>query len=170
MVKRIVSMCAKNVVSLCPGEFSGTSKARRCFTTFTESPPIDYNLFLTKLSKSRRPSAVREMVPFLRVPGMISLAAGTPNPVAFPFRALTFNVPINPVNFDVSNESDMHEISLTPEELEMALQYSPSNGIAPFVDILKKWHFNEHKPPYASGPNDDNFDLVVSTGTCAFFL
>ncbi len=45
----------------------------------------DYESFLTRRSKARKPSAIRALQPLLRIPGMISLGGGFPNPSSFPF-------------------------------------------------------------------------------------
>ena len=140
---------------------------------------IDHTQFLTDVSKCRKPSAVREIQPLLRVPGMISLAAGTPSAKAFPFLDISFQIPTNPIIKHTCSSNDcsepesaysitpnITELSLTQSELNMALQYSPTSGVPPFVELLKTWHFKEHSPPYASEALDvQNFDLIVSTGS-----
>ena len=129
--------------------------------------PADYDSLLTDVSRNRRPSAVREITPLTRLPGMIALATGLPNASAFPFKHLSFQVPINPLVCDFSNASNLHEISLSQEELDIALQYSATNGLPSLISFLKDYHLTLHSPPYVS-PNDSNsseFDLIVSTGS-----
>jgi len=45
----------------------------------------DYAEFLSPSSRERRPSAIRALMPLLKLPGMISLGGGMPNPSTFPF-------------------------------------------------------------------------------------
>lgn len=52
----------------------------------------------------------------MSLPGMISLGGGLPNPMLFPFKKLTMQL------------EDGTDLALTPDELSVALQYSPTPG------------------------------------------
>jgi hypothetical protein len=49
----------------------------------------DYATYFSTAAAQRRPSAIRALMPLLKVPGMISLGGGMPNPETFPFKKLT---------------------------------------------------------------------------------
>lgn len=97
---------------------------------------VDYDRFLTPLSKRRQPSAIRSLQPLVKLPGMISLGGGMPAPQLFPFKALSFRI------------DSGQEIALTPEQLAEALQYSPTPGLPAFVAQLSALQKREHSPPY----------------------
>jgi len=92
----------------------------------------DYNRFLTPMSLRREPSAIRSLMPLLKIPGMISLGGGLPNGNMFPFKSLSFSL------------SDGTVIDLTPDELAEALQYSPTPGLPRLVDHLYRLQAREH--------------------------
>ena len=56
----------------------------------------------TRRSRARKPSPIRALMPLMRIPGMISLGGGLPNPECFPIEgiSLTFSdgktVPMTP--------------------------------------------------------------------------
>jgi kynurenine/2-aminoadipate aminotransferase len=51
-------------------------------------------------------------MPLVKLPGMISLGGGMPNPITFPFKSLSFQL------------NDGHELTLSGSELVEGLQYS----------------------------------------------
>ena len=56
---------------------------------------------------------------------MISLGGGLPHPSLFPFKALSVELNCGTV------------VDIPAEDLQGALQYSPTNGLVSFVDRLK---------------------------------
>lgn len=60
--------------------------------SFLYLPVADYNSYLSAISAARQPSAIRALVPFMNLPGMISLGGGVPNPATFPIDGLTFSM------------------------------------------------------------------------------
>jgi len=52
----------------------------------------DYATYLSSAASRRKPSAIRALMPLLKVPGMISLGGGMPNPDTFPFKKLTVRI------------------------------------------------------------------------------
>ena len=52
----------------------------------------DYSGFLSNASLKRQPSAIRALMPLLKIPGMISLGGGMPNPQTFPFKKMIVEV------------------------------------------------------------------------------
>lgn len=101
--------------------------------------------YLTSTSSRRKPSAIRALQPLMKVPGMISLGAGSPNPGLFPFTGIEFSV----------GES---KYALSQTEIRDALQYSPTPGIPALISELQNLQQREHSPPYA------DFSVLTSTG------
>jgi tryptophan aminotransferase len=73
---------------------------------------IVYSSFLSKVALGRKPSAIRSLYPLMNLPGMISFAAGVPNPKTFPFKTCSFSL------------KDGTEIEFSPKQLDDALQYT----------------------------------------------
>lgn len=53
---------------------------------------LPYLSYLTASCLARKPSAIRALLPLTKLPGMISLAGGMPNPETFPITRLAFDV------------------------------------------------------------------------------
>ena len=51
--------------------------------------PLDVQRYLSPYGARREPSALRQLVPIMAIPGMISLGGGMPNPHLFPFESQT---------------------------------------------------------------------------------
>jgi kynurenine/2-aminoadipate aminotransferase len=76
--------------------------------------PIAYESYLTARALARRPSPIRALMPLVGLPGMISLASGSPNPALFPFAKLSVTL------------MDGTAAELPEALLKEALQYSPT--------------------------------------------
>jgi kynurenine/2-aminoadipate aminotransferase len=131
--------------------FSTQSAAlfRRCLST--KRIITDYGPYLSEISSRRQPSAIRKLMPLMAQEGMVSLGGGLPNPSLFPFQSLQFSV-TNPENGSASEV-----LTLSPEELKVALQYSPTPGLPKFVDQLKDLQKREH--------GDGEYDVTVTVGS-----
>ena len=57
-------------------------------------------------------SAIRSLFPLMKIPGMVSLAGGVPNPLTFPFESCSFKL------------RDGTSIELQTKKLNEALQYT----------------------------------------------
>lgn len=88
-----------------------------------------------------KPSAIREIFKVLADPSVISLAAGSPDPVSFP-------------------KTEMAEIGaeIFANETAVALQYGTTEGYQPLRDLTAK----RLKEKYNIGTEDD--DLIITTG------
>lgn len=96
--------------------------------------------FSDKVTKLQA-SAIREILKFTSVPGVISFAAGNPAPEAFPTERIA----------EISAE-------LLKDDPILALQYNITEGYAPLRDFLKKWLAS--KKCY----NADFDDIIVTSG------
>ena len=120
----------------------------------------DYTEFFSDVSRKRQPSAIRSLMPLLQVPGMISLGGGLPNPATFPFKSLTVEL------------KNGEKYTLSDSTLDVALQYSPTNGLPSFLAHLETlrqvYHTLDGKE--GSGTNGD-YGIprvsMVSTGSTA---
>lgn len=88
-----------------------------------------------------KPSAIREILKFTGMPGVISFAAGNPAPEAFPTEKIAS-----------ISEQLLHENPV------LAMQYSVTEGYTPLRDTLKK--IMEEKNCYS--PETD--DLIITSG------
>ncbi|KAH8100867.1 PLP-dependent transferase [Cristinia sonorae] len=95
-------------------------------------PEAFYQQFLSQLSINRTDDAIRALMPLESRPGLISLLVGKPNTSCFPIKSLSFSAQ------DPCDSSKEIPITLSPEELEVGLQYSPTTGIPNLVDWLYK--------------------------------
>lgn len=100
---------------------------------------MDYK-FSDKVTKLQA-SAIREILKFTSVPGVISFAAGNPAPEAFPTERIA----------EISAE-------LLRDDPVLALQYSITEGYTPLRDFLKQWLAS--KNCY----NSDFDDVIVTSG------
>lgn len=96
--------------------------------------------FSDKVTKLQA-SAIREILKFTSVPGVISFAAGNPAPEAFPTEKIA----------EISEE-------LLRDDPILALQYNITEGYTPLRDFLKQWLAS--KNCY----NSDFDDVIVTSG------
>ncbi len=105
-------------------------------------------LRLSSRARRRTPSPIRELMPYLRVPGMISMGGGYPNPVTFPFE-----------NVELALAGQDDPVELSGEELAAAMQYGATPGYPGLLDELVRWH--RHK----DGVELDTAEILVLTGS-----
>ena len=84
---------------------------------------------LAKRAQGKQPSLIRELLKFARLPGMISLGGGYPNPDTFIFSSVA-------LNFKGSEKV----IELKGDNLIAASQYGPSRVDPSLEPLLKDWH------------------------------
>lgn len=99
------------------------------------------NYQFTESIANLAPSAIREILKYSSVPGMISFAAGNPAPEAFPTEDIA----------KISNK-------ILTENPIGALQYSITEGYAPLRDTMKNYMKTKHN----SFSDDD--DLIITSG------
>ncbi|HEY3447902.1 MAG TPA: PLP-dependent aminotransferase family protein [Myxococcales bacterium] len=83
---------------------------------------------LARRAQGKAPSPIRELVPLMKLPGMISLGGGYPNPDTFVFSRVE-------VGFKQGAK-----IVLEGKELIAASQYGPTDGQPELVQSLLEWH------------------------------
>lgn len=93
------------------------------------------------------PSPIRKLAPLMRLPGMVFLGGGYPNPQTFGFAD---------VNLTFKNGSTYN---LTAAELSSACQYGPTDGQQELIPLLQQWQQAK------DGVVLDNQQLVVLNGS-----
>ncbi|KAG0338505.1 hypothetical protein BG000_003850 [Podila horticola] len=107
---------------------------------------IDYQHFLSESSKARKPSAIRRLIPLTKIPGMISLGAGAPNPDLFPFEGISISL------------KGGETLDIDAKVLSDSLTYGPSDGIPQLNQWLRDLQTLQHEPPR-------EFGLTIGTGS-----
>ena len=102
---------------------------------------------LAERAQGKAPSPIRELVPLMKLPGMISLGGGYPTPSTFVFGR---------VEAGFKNGT---KIVLEGAELAAASQYGPTDGAPELKQSLLDWH--KHKDGVALEPDQ----LVVLNGS-----
>eukprot|EP00002_Diphylleia_rotans_P006209 TRINITY_DN1555_c0_g1_i1.p1 TRINITY_DN1555_c0_g1~~TRINITY_DN1555_c0_g1_i1.p1 ORF type:complete len:349 (-),score=71.69 TRINITY_DN1555_c0_g1_i1:137-1183(-) len=115
----------------------------------TATPKINYEAFLSRNSRARKPSAIRALLPLMSQPGMISLGGGLPNPEAFPFSGFTATL------------KSGEKIELTPEQVNASLQYSATQGIPDLVQKIKDLQRRYHEPKFST----QDWDIHITNGS-----
>eukprot|EP00042_Codosiga_hollandica_P020633 m.67510 g.67510 ORF g.67510 m.67510 type:complete len:538 (+) comp49974_c0_seq2:8-1621(+) len=110
--------------------------------------PVDYSKFLSEISRARRPSPIRELQPLFAIPGILSLGGGNPNAKTFPIGGLSFSLKDNAT-----------QISVSPQEMDAALNYGSTAGVESLLTQLKDMQRREHDSP------QKNSEIVVCTGS-----
>nr|GAT43361.1 PLP-dependent transferase [Mycena chlorophos] len=134
-------------------------------------PESFYADFLSDVAKSRLPSAIRSLLPLEATPGLISLLAGKPNPVSFPFTSFTFTARAPP-NANGESTSRDSTISLSDADLAAALQYGPTNGFPAlvewFYELQRLVHGREKGEGWALSVGSGSQDLLAKAIVALF--
>ncbi|KAL1744489.1 pyridoxal phosphate-dependent transferase [Schizophyllum fasciatum] len=114
-----------------------------------------FDRHINRLSRRRVPSPLKDILQFIHLDGMISLAGGLPHPSLFPFdsvhistydsstRMATDPVEIAKVDVCVEKQPSSHST-----DLRTALQYGPFNGIKPVMDWMHSFIERVYAPAY----------------------
>uniref|UniRef100_A0A0W0EUN6 Aminotransferase class I/classII large domain-containing protein n=1 Tax=Moniliophthora roreri TaxID=221103 RepID=A0A0W0EUN6_MONRR len=101
---------------------------------FNVLPPSYYQRFLSRESLERKINPIRNLFPLERVPGVISLLAGKPNPTTFPIAGISLTVrdprsAIKDKKSESDDSADLAEVKLDKATLEEGLQYAEEAGV-----------------------------------------
>ena len=101
------------------------------------------------------PFQVRSLFPLEATPGVLSLLAGKPNPITFPFTSLNFTArsPTDP--------SKEVPVALSPGELAKGLQYSETGGISE----LRAWLDVLQQKVHGRNANGEGWRITVGSGS-----
>ncbi len=89
---------------------------------------MDIQNRLAERAKDKSPSAIRELIKYMKIDGMISLGGGYPNPDTFVFDKVKIHF------------KGGQEIEISGEELTAASQYGPSDAHSNLKKELQGWH------------------------------
>lgn len=91
---------------------------------------MDYSYFKTEISKLRRPATMRELtkIAYSAPKSTVSLAEGMPNEETFPFKEISVKL------------YDGLSFTLNESELGAALQYIPTQGYPPLVQVENNFY------------------------------
>lgn len=131
----------------CGGILKNVARIQR---SFVSTVPPDYSRYFSKQSLARKPSPIRALTPLVKIPGMLSLGGGRPNPETFPFECMSLTL------------KGGKKLEIDSKELNDAMQYSPTPGMPKLVDTLISLQRHIHKPPELA---DNNIALAVTTGS-----
>ena len=93
---------------------------------------MDIQNRLAERAKGKSGSAIRELMKYMKIDGMISLGGGYPNPDTFVFESVQIKF------------KGGQQIEIDGEELTIASQYGPSDANANLRKELQGWHaFND---------------------------
>ncbi|GAB6018581.1 hypothetical protein CHUAL_000272 [Chamberlinius hualienensis] len=125
---------------------------------------MDYQKFLSRSSKLRKSSIIRELNKQINFYGekAIPLSGGIPIADVFPFAKATFTT------------KDGIELTLEGKFMEDAQQYGVTEGYPPLLEIIRGYQTRLHNPPYAdwavimtSGAQEGIshvFDMLIDEG------
>jgi len=117
---------------------------------------MNYSRFMNAISLARQASPIRLITALLikSKPSVISLAGGNPNPSLFPFQQAEFKL------------RDGTVLQLSEQQMNVALQYGPTEGMADLVNFLKKLQKTLHNPPTMNVmPKEGGLDICVTLGS-----
>ncbi|KAL5486261.1 hypothetical protein ACEPAI_7307 [Sanghuangporus weigelae] len=94
-------------------------------------PPSFYASFISAESRARKPNSIRGLFPLEKVPGVISLLAGKPNPETFPISSMQITVRAPPED---GTSSPMEKtLDISGSRMAAGLQYGSTTGYEPLV-------------------------------------
>ncbi|KAI8641796.1 pyridoxal phosphate-dependent transferase [Parasitella parasitica] len=96
---------------------------------------MDYQRFISKRSKARKPSAIRAISPYLHQKDMISLGAGQPNSSTFPFAGMSITLKTG------------ETLEIDEQLFNRSLSYDLTPGLPHLNGWLRALQEIEHKPP-----------------------
>lgn len=134
-----------------------------------ERKAVDLSHHLSLVARSRMPSPLKDILGYMHLPGMISLAGGLPHPSLFPFQSVSTSVyspstVLNPLNPVPPSESTAIHIGRKAEAgnvsfLERDLQYSGGAGFKPLAAMCRELTAAVQPPAYA------DWDVLINCGS-----
>jgi DNA-binding transcriptional MocR family regulator len=118
-----------------------------------------YESYMSQAARDRQPNALRALYPLLKIPGILSLGNGQPNPGCFPFEKMTVTT------------KDGTVLELGGGEMADAIQYADTIGTKDLRDFLGPMMADEHTPPPLEGASGEEWgaeggrDFIVTIGS-----
>ncbi|KAL2822890.1 pyridoxal phosphate-dependent transferase [Aspergillus granulosus] len=122
------------------------------------TPMVDFSHHLNRKSKARHPSPLKDIIKYMGVEGMISLAGGLPHPMTFPLQQATFDClpPSASISSEGPGEGPENALSITlgrgassPGNLDLTqfLQYGTGTGNKHLLSQCRALTEKVHSPP-----------------------
>lgn len=134
-----------------------------------ESRPkaVDLTHHLSAVARSRVPSPLKDIIGYMAVPGMISLAGGLPHPSFFPLHSLTASAYPSSAVLDTDSGAPPEEsldftVQRGPSKsryaLSSGLQYTGGDGSPALADFCRRLTARLWEPAYA------DWDVLLNGG------
>uniref|UniRef100_D8Q4E7 Aminotransferase class I/classII large domain-containing protein n=1 Tax=Schizophyllum commune (strain H4-8 / FGSC 9210) TaxID=578458 RepID=D8Q4E7_SCHCM len=115
-----------------------------------------FDRHINRLSRRRVPSPLKDILQFISLDGMISLAGGLPHSSLFPFDSVHVSTYDSATRMAM-NPSEIAKVDVCVEkqpsshstDLRTTLQYGPFNGIKPIMDWMHAFVERVYAPGYA---------------------
>jgi len=116
---------------------------------------MNYLRYLNSVALARKPSPIRKLTEILAKspPTMISLAGGMPNAATFPFQECEIKT------------KDGSLLKIGEQDMKVALQYCPTQGLSSLIEWLKDLQMMIHAPPLWTTENPTHLDVIVTSGS-----
>ncbi|KAJ7627155.1 pyridoxal phosphate-dependent transferase [Roridomyces roridus] len=123
---------------------------------------LDIVPFLSQQSQLWKACGIRGLFPLEKIPGMISLLAGRPNPSTFPFESLTMKLKPDLAGMPSSTVEgeDPFTITMDGDDLNEALQYGMTAGVVRFISWMENFQTHVHKRVA-----DGSWSVTVGSGS-----
>ncbi|KAH7145684.1 pyridoxal phosphate-dependent transferase [Dactylonectria estremocensis] len=124
-----------------------------------DSEPVDLSHHINSKSKARHPSPLKDIIKFMGLDGMVSLAGGLPHPSLFPLEQVKFDCLTPSASLsndrDVGNATTTETLGITvgrgsaPGDLDLTqfLQYGSGSGNRQLIELCKELTDRVHAPP-----------------------
>lgn len=128
---------------------------------------IDLRHHLNSLSVSRSPSPLKDIMRYMAIDGMVSLAGGLPHPSLFPFVDLEANVYSSNIDLHSTASRELIHLSIHKNDkndgqavdLATSLQYSPCTGLPWLLNYMHEFTRTVFRPAYK------NFEVLLNEGS-----
>ncbi|KAG7446629.1 PLP-dependent transferase [Guyanagaster necrorhizus] len=130
---------------------------------------IDLRHHLNTLSVSRAPSPLKDIMSYMAIDGMVSLAGGLPHPSLFPFVDLEANVYSSNVDLHSITSRELIHLTIRKDDrndgqvldLSTSLQYSSCTGLPWLLNYTRELTRTVFRPAYK------NFEVLLNEGSTA---
>lgn len=115
-------------------------------------PGLNHQALISQVALLRPESPIRSLFPAELIPGMLSLLAGKPNAATFPIDEISIKLKAGAeegrqIGSSSEGSASSQSLAIRGKELEVALQYGSTPGLAPLVQWLKEWQSRVHGRP-----------------------
>ncbi|KAJ6562077.1 pyridoxal phosphate-dependent transferase [Mycena capillaripes] len=138
------------------------SRVALLLSSMSSTTILDIVPFLSQKSTLWKACGIRGLFPLENIPGMISLLAGRPNSSTFPFESITMKLKPTLAGMPAStgDGDDPFTIALENEELNEALQYGMTAGVARLITWIVGFQTHVHRRE-----KDESWSITIGSGS-----